>query len=155
MAITRIKLQTILPYIEAGATILAPNLRIKDAILSQYLEAVDSGIALTPKIVPIDVFILQNWEVNGRRGITPCNELLLLTANEEFLLWNEIIEESLSEIPLLNPDETANAVAHSYQLGRQWLDADIFEKELSANSGIADVAVFSKEMQRVKSNQPG
>ncbi len=144
MAITRIKLQTILPYIEAGATILAPNLRIKDAILSQYLEAVDSGIALTPKIVPIDVFILQNWEVNGRRGITPCNELLLLTANEEFLLWNEIIEESLSEIPLLNPDETANAVAHSYQLGRQWLDADIFEKELSANSGIADVAVFSR-----------
>ena len=144
MTITRINLQQILPHIESGSTILAPNLRVKDAILSQYLNSLAATVAITPNVIPIDVFIKKYWELNARQSLNPCNELQLLTASEEFLLWNEIIEDSLEKIPLLNPDEMANAVAHSYQLARQWLDPEIFKEELKANSSIKDVAVFSQ-----------
>ena len=144
MTITRINLQQILPHIESGSTILAPNLRVKDAILSQYLNSLAATVAITPNVIPIDVFIRKYWELNARQSLNPCNELQLLTASEEFLLWNEIIEDSLDTIPLLNPDEMANAVAHSYQLARQWLDPEIIKEELKANSIIADVAVFSQ-----------
>ena len=144
MTITRINLQQLLPHIETGSTILVPTLRVKDAILSQYLDSLDARVAITPNIIPIDVFIKQYWELNARQGLNPCNELQLLTTSEEFLLWNEVIEDSLDTIPLLNPDEMANAVAHSYQLARQWLDPEIIKEELKANSIIADVAVFSQ-----------
>ena len=144
MAITRINLNLLLPHIEGGSTILAPSLRVKDAILAQYLSSIDKKVAITPNVIPIDIFIKQYWELNARQGIDPCNQLQLLTASEEILLWNEIIEDSLDTIPLLNPDETANAVAHSYQLARQWLDSKVFIQELKTNSSITDVAVFSQ-----------
>lgn len=144
MAITRINLNQLLPHIEAGATILVPSLRIKDAILAQYLDSTDAKATITPAVIPIDIFIKQYWELNARQGVDPCNQLQLLTASEEILLWNEIIENSLDTIPLLNPHETANAVAHSYQLARQWLDPKVFIHELKTNSNITDVAVFSQ-----------
>ena len=147
MAITRINLQRIFPSIKDGATILVPSLRVKDAILSEYLASINSSTILTPNILPVDIFIKEYWEINARKAVCPCNKLQLLTSQEEFLLWNEIIEDSLNKFPLLNPKETANAVAHSYHLARQWIEPNVFTQDLLANSSITDVAAFSQWIQ--------
>ena len=144
MAIKRIDIEQIRPHIVNGATILVPNLRIKDAITAGYLDSLTKNVIPTPKIYAVDVFILKCWSKNARLGVAPCANLQPLSAVEEFLVWHEIIESSLTDIPLLNPGETASVVARSYQTSRQWLDPDILNNELRANSAIKDIAVFEK-----------
>ena len=144
MAIKRIDIEQIQPHISNGATILVPNLRIKDAITAGHLDSLTRNVAPTPKIYAVDVFILKCWSKNARLGVAPCANLQPLSAVEEFLVWHEIIESSLIDIPLLNPGETASVVARSYQTSRQWLDPDILNNELRANSAIKDIAVFDK-----------
>jgi hypothetical protein len=48
MTINRINLKKLLPYIEEGAILLTPNLRIRDAIVCQYLNETKTGVAPTP-----------------------------------------------------------------------------------------------------------
>jgi len=144
MAIKRIDIEQIRPHISNGATILVPNLRIKDAITAGHLDSLTKNVAPTLKIYAVDVFILKCWSKNARLGVAPCANLQPLSAVEEFLVWHEIIESSLTDIPLLNPGETASVVARSYLTSRQWLDPDILNNELRANSAIKDIAVFDK-----------
>lgn len=144
MAIKRINTENLTPHIKAGSTLLVPNLRIKDAIVSQYLELQPHGIAPTPAVIPIDLFIKQQFEFATRMAMPAYNGLQLLSPEEEFLVWNEIINASLDTTPLLNPDETASAVAHSYRLARQWVEPDNLTECLLSNSGIRDIAVFKR-----------
>jgi probable DNA repair protein len=144
MAIKRINIEQILPHLSNGATILVPNLRIKDAITAGYLDSLTTNVTPTPKIYAVDIFILECWSKNARLGVAPCANLQPLSAVEEFLVWHEIIESSLTDIPLLNPGETASVVARSYQTSRQWLNPDILNNELRENSAIKDIAVFDK-----------
>ncbi|MDD9896762.1 MAG: hypothetical protein OXU24_13435 [Gammaproteobacteria bacterium] len=134
MAIKRINTENLTPHIKAGSTLLVPNLRIKDAIVSQYLELQPHGIAPTPAVIPIDLFIKQQFEFATRMAMPAYNGLQLLSPEEEFLVWNEIINASLDTTPLLNPDETASAVAHSYRLARQWVEPDNLTECLLSNS---------------------
>ncbi|NKB31817.1 MAG: hypothetical protein GKR91_01825 [Pseudomonadales bacterium] len=151
MVINRINLQQILPHLQTGSTLLVPNLRIKDAILSQYLTSLDQAVLPTPKVVPVDVFIKECWETNAQQKVQPCNEQQILSPGEEYLLWNRVLAAAQESIPLLNPDETADTVAHSYQLARQWLHADTVKQELAKNSGLADVSAFAQWIEEFHS----
>ena len=143
MEINRINLEKILPYINDDFILLVPNQRIKDAIISQYLESLPNKACSTPAIFPIDIFVKKQWELNARKLIEPYCNLQLISTREELLIWNEIIETSLQSIPLLNTEETANSASHSYRLAKQWITNEILDKELSINSPIKDTAVFS------------
>jgi ATP-dependent helicase/nuclease subunit B len=142
MTIRRINLQEIQPHLNNGATILVPNLRIKDAIISEHLNDLQKNVIPSPQVHAVDVFILECWNRNSRLGVSACSNLLPLSAVEEFLIWNGIVESSLSEIPLLNPGETAAVAARSYQTSQLWLAPDVLERALTANSAVTDIVVF-------------
>ena len=152
MAINRINLEILLPYINENFILLVPNLRTKDAIISQYLESRQQRVSAAPKIWPIDIFIKRQWELNARTAVEPCCNLQLISAEEELLIWNEVVETSLESLPLLNLEETANAASHSYRTARQWLDNERLKKEISPNSSIKDIAVFSEWIKRYKNH---
>lgn len=144
MGIKRLNLNELLPALVDGTQIIVPNLRIKDAILSQFLETFQRGIAPTPHIDPIDVYIKKRWTHFAKLGIIPCKGKQILESHEEHLLWIQIIESSLAEIPLLNPEDTANTVSQSYRLAKQWIDQELFANELKKNTGIPDNDVFAQ-----------
>lgn len=152
ITITRINLEKLLPHIYAGTTLLVPSSRVKDAIITQFLELQEEGIARTPDIFPIDVFIREQWALNASAAIDPCNKFQLVSPEEEVLIWNEIIEASLESTPLLNPYETANAVSHSYRLARQWISPERLDQELALNSGIEDIAAFTTWIKLFKNH---
>ena len=147
MPIRRINLSKLLPYIEEGVTLLTPNLRIKDAIISQYIDERKTRVTPTPAVYPVDVFIQHQWKIYARSSTGPCSNLSLLSSQEELLVWDHVLESSLLSESLLNLEETANSIAHSYRMGKQWLEDETFNRELTKNSDIKDVAVFSEWIQ--------
>ena len=144
MTINRINLKKLLPYIEEGAILLTPNLRIRDAIVCQYLNETKTGVAPTPEVYPVDVFIQDHWKIHARRSAGSNSNLSLISSQEELLIWDHVLETSLLSESLLNTEETANTIAHSYRMGKQWLDNEIFNQEVTKKSDIKDVAVFSE-----------
>ena len=129
---------------DEGATLLTPNLRIRDAIVCQYLNETKTGVAPTPEVYPVDVFIQDLWKIHARRSAGSSSNLNLISSQEELLIWDHVLESSLLSESLLNTEETANSIAHSYRMGKQWLDNEIFNQEVTKKSDIKDVAVFSE-----------
>ena len=100
MKITRIQIDKLITHLNNGHTLLVPNLRTKDAILDQYFDKHQKTTIPTPVIFPIDIFIKKIWELNARRAVVPCKDLTILSPEQEFLIWDKIIEKSLTTIPL-------------------------------------------------------
>lgn len=144
MGINRIDLEQILPALGNGSQIIVPSLRIKDAILSQILDSTEHGVIPSPLIKPIDVYIKNRWIEFAKLGIAPCNNQQILESHEENILWIKVIESSLEETPLLNPEETANEVSQSYRLAQQWIEMEVFAEELRKKTGIPDIDVFAR-----------
>ena len=150
MTINRININTLKKYIDDEQTVLVPNLRTKDAILFQYLEEQKENIAPAPKIFPIDIFITDLWELNARGGTSKCSIFRIISPEEESLIWENIIEESLVSKPLLNTYETSASVSRSYQLTRQWISNRALNDELTSGFIKKDIVTYStwvKEFQ--------
>lgn len=125
MAISRINIQPMSAALARGATVLVPSLRIKDAILAEIHGSESRKSYPTAVVHPIDVWIKDLWHLRGVAGIEPCCNLQLMNGAEERFVWAQVIENSKSTIPLLNPEETAAQVSQSYQDIKQW---DLWEK---------------------------
>lgn len=131
MAISRIDLTPMTEAIANAATILVPSLRIKDAILAEIHSKESRRSYPTTVIDPIDVWIKEMWHLMGIAGVEPCCNWQLMSAVEEQFVWTQIIENSRSEVPLLNPEEAAAQVSQSYQDIRQW---DLWETLIDGES---------------------
>lgn len=142
MPINRFDIAPLLPALESGAVILVPNNRIRDAVLAAYAAASTQRVFRTPAVFAIDIWIQETWEFNANRGLSPFAELTILGATEELFIWLSIVEKSLKQIPLLNPEETAASVSQSYRQLKQWLLDDPQLLEMEPYSGIPDVAAF-------------
>ncbi len=141
MTIRRLDIESIREPLSRGATLLVPNNRLRDIITHAYAE-LQKPVYLTPRVQSIDLWITDLWQQFAEQGIEPYNQLQALTSSEEIFIWIEIIEESLETLPLLNPEETANAVSRAYQLMKQWrLDQDHLEV-LESYRVIPDIAAF-------------
>lgn len=151
----RLNLEPLRAALDRGATILVPNDRSREAILASLLASANSGtpadpasrpgadaqaVMATPDVLPVDIWIKRQWDLAASRGIAPCAELGILSANEEFLVWLQLIESSLPTLPLLHPEDTARNVAQAYQTLRQFrLDE---AGELRQFAASADVSAF-------------
>ena len=142
MTITRISLTPLQAAIAADATILVPNNRIRDALLHAYAENCETAVFRTPTILGIDVWVRRVWELAASHGIAEFTGKQPISSTEESFLWMEIIEASLDAVPLLNPEETARAVSHAYQLLRQWKLEELQGDVLASYRVIPDIAVF-------------
>ena len=147
MKIIRIQIDKLITHLNNGHTLLVPNLRTKDAILDQYFDKHQKTTIPTPVIFPIDIFIKKIWELNARRAVVPCKDLTILSPEQEFLIWDKVIEKSLTTIPLLNVDETSASVSRSYRLARQWISEESFENELKPVGQRTDTIIFYNWIQ--------
>lgn len=141
MAIRRLNIEPIKDELLRGATVLVPNNRLRDIVTHGYAEF-QKPVYLTPQVQSIDLWISEIWQKAAEQAIQPYNQIQALSSSEEIFIWIEIIEESLEQLPLLNPDETANAVSRAYQLLKQWrLDQDHMEV-LESYKVIPDIDAF-------------
>ena len=150
MSINRFKLQPLLPAIEQNALILVPNHRIRDAILCSHASQAGATVFRTPRVFAIDIWIRDMWELASNRALAPFCNLQLIDAVAEHFIWLGIIERSLSELPLLNPDQTARAVGQSYRSLKQWLSSGDGHRELAGATAIPDVAAFSNWVEQYR-----
>jgi hypothetical protein len=114
MSINRFNIEPLLPAIAQNALILVPNHRIRDAILSSHASQAGAAAFRTPRVFAIDIWIRDMWELASNRALSSFCNLQLIDAAAEHFIWIGIIERSLSELPLLNPDQTARIVGQSY-----------------------------------------
>ncbi|MEX0962586.1 MAG: PD-(D/E)XK nuclease family protein [Pseudohongiellaceae bacterium] len=125
MAIRRFDIESLLPALNAGFTVLTPNNRTVDGILREVASRERSAEKPVsawrrPAVFAIDIFIQQLWQLAASQGIEPFNNLRLLSRFDEQEIWLQIVRASYGEFPLLNSDETANSASRSYQFLKQW-----------------------------------
>ena len=142
MSINRFNIEPLLPAIAQNALILVPNHRIRDAILSSHASQAGAAAFRTPRVFAIDIWIRDMWELASNRALSSFCNLQLIDAAAEHFIWIGIIERSLSELPLLNPDQTARIVGQSYRSLQQWLSNGDDPREALGATAIPDVAAF-------------
>lgn len=122
MAITRFNIQSLLEPIESGQTVLTPNHRSVNVILQQYAMTQNRYSAWArPTVSAIDIWIEELWNEAGTLSIEPFSDTRLLDRFSEQLIWTNLLRASAERYPLLNVEQAANSVAHSYHLYSQWL----------------------------------
>lgn len=146
MPVSRFDIAALKPVLANAATILVPNHRIRDAILSAITDATDENVFRTPQVYAIDIWIRELWDLAAHGGQAPfCDWQLLSSAQEQFV-WTAIIEASLAEFPLLNPEETARAVNQSYRDLKQWIPVNPLAR-LQQMANTADALAFHQWIQ--------
>ncbi len=143
MSVTRINIDGIKSQLKDETLVLTPNHRISTAILDSYADCVTTEIWKTPAVSAIDIWIKQQWRLLANLGVSPCCESQILENTEELLIWSDVIEQSLQQYPLLNPDETASLTSRAYQDLRLW-SLDETTCNLNHYLTIPDVAVFAR-----------
>ncbi len=142
MSVNRINIQPIADRITAGATVLVPNNRLRDAVAHAYADQISKKVYATPRVQGIDVWVRETWDHAASLGIEPFTHKLPITTTEEIFLWIEVIENSLSIYPLLNPEEAANQVSRAYQLMKQWRLQRDHAESLQSYAVIPDIAAY-------------
>ena len=128
--------------LDSGATLVVPNNRLRKALLEAISLHSASEVIACPRVEAVDVWVRMTWQRYAQQGLQPFASAYVLDGVQEQLIWTRIVEESMNTFPLLNPQETARALSHAYQLMKQWqMDAPTAER-LEQFSGIADVAAF-------------
>lgn len=116
--VVRFPLEGVRAELAAGAAVLVPNHRIRDAIARGI--AAGTGTARAPAVHFIDAWLRRTWERAAAAGTAPYCGLRPLDAMEEALIWLELIDAESGSIPLLNPEEMAAAAARAYRDMRLW-----------------------------------
>lgn len=128
-------------------TIIVPNSRLREALLQTILDNESVVVARRPPVYAIDIWVKQTWQQLAQTGREPCASRSILSASEELLLWLRVVEASLDQFPLLNPQQTAIALGQAYQLQRQWQLDKPDMSDLERYNGIDDVRVFLRWQQ--------
>jgi ATP-dependent helicase/nuclease subunit B len=142
LTIKRISLGNIKTAIEAGSIVLVPNNRLRDAVLHAYAQSKDHDVYATPRVLGIDIWVRECWDLAAQTGLSPYSETRPVSTMEEIFLWTEIIESSLDRYPLLNPEETANVVGRAYQTMKHWQLDENHEEVLQSYDVIPDISAF-------------
>ncbi|MEQ8408627.1 MAG: PD-(D/E)XK nuclease family protein [Gammaproteobacteria bacterium] len=124
-----------------GATILVPNNRLRDAMLMEIGKQ-HAGVFRAPDIYAVDIWTQYAWTQLAGRGIAPCCTKRILTGHEELFLWTRIVEDSITQLPLINPEETAASLSRAYQFMKQWQLDQPDDSALQQFTGIPDIAAF-------------
>ncbi|MDA1370071.1 MAG: PD-(D/E)XK nuclease family protein [Proteobacteria bacterium] len=141
-SIHRIDLASLGDALIRGATVLVPNHRIREAVLAEFTTSFKPTTFRTPQVIAIDIWIKKQWETLAIAGEQPFISYRIMSAAEELLLWTSIVENTRDLLPLLNPEETAALVSHSYLLMKQWIPATRAQLQLQANAGLVDISAF-------------
>lgn len=140
--VRRIDTLHLTPYLTGQYSILVPNQRIRESLLQAIAGQRPDSCWLTPQINAIDIWIRNQWLLLSNRGLAPFAPLRLLDSVEESCIWLNLIEQDLSNNPLLSTGEAADSAQQAYQLFRLWLDDGSVSARLPPGSGIPELNRF-------------
>ena len=113
--VNRASLEPLQQALSEDVTILVPNNRLRDALIDSYTETQTEAVFSSPSIISIDMWIRSIWEELAYQGLSPFTDRFPVSSSEELFLWIGILENERLKTPLLNPENTARSVSHSYQ----------------------------------------
>lgn len=111
--------------LERDAVLVTVNSRSARSLNLQYAKAMSAGGAAvfeTPRILPLDAWLQQVhqerlfWAEEPEGPVPP----VLLSQEQELLLWESIVSESVQSQGMLRTRETAGLAAQAWQLCRAW-----------------------------------
>ena len=124
--ISRFQIDSLLSAFDQDQTLLTPNHRSAKVIMQAYANKKKVGeVWSRPQVFAIDIWLQQLWAKLSMNGIEPFCKLQILDSFSEQCVWTEQLKASAEKYPLLNIQETAAAVSHSYHIYNQWF---LFEK---------------------------
>ena len=121
MPISRFQIDSLLSAFDQDQTLLTPNHRSAKVIMQAYANKKKIGeVWSRPQVFAIDIWLQQLWTKLSINGIEPFCKLQILDSFSEQCVWTEQLKASAERYPLLNIQETAAAVSHSYHIYNQW-----------------------------------
>jgi len=131
--------QTILDALEHGVTVLTGNNRLANALIEKY-DAYNIANKKTawssPDIIPINSWLINNWEEAVLSGKI-ASDTILLSSEQEAQVWEAIIKQSPYGNGLLRISATAKSVADAWRLLQNWAlsrDADDYKDSEDAKA---------------------
>ncbi len=107
--------------LDANTTLLTPNRRLSATLLKKYNQAqVDAGKTCwrSVAVLPFTSWIQQLWDDYSAAQLD--NMPLLLTSQQELILWEEILQQFPANETLLQLSETAELAKTAWGTLKQW-----------------------------------
>lgn len=154
MSINRFNIDSFETELSLGVTVLVPSHRIVDAIQTSYGNRLKHNKRswLRPNVFAIDIWLQELWQQLSAQGIMPFASMLILSKHQEMFAWQNIIESSVNDIPLLNLQATAKSASHAYHLCRQWIVTEQEREKLASHSSNTDVNAFLNWSRQFKTS---
>jgi len=140
--------QELIQEIQNGSLLLTGNLRLSRVIkqqVEQFILASGLEVWSTPQIFPWSTWIKQSWEECVLNGFIPAPDLLL-SAEQERLVWKQLISESEQWNGLLRLNATAKKIQAAWDLLNGW-NVELQEDDVAGN---IDAEVFLLWLEQFK-----
>lgn len=139
-------------YIEQGFTIVTPTKRLARALQQQYIAEqllAEKKLWETPDILPWAAWMIRLWDhFAAQQSPQP----ILLNAEQQQWIWQQIISKSEHSAKLLHTSATASQAYDALKNARQW-QIEIFPRDLWLNKdAIAFQSWVKTYQQRCQKN---
>lgn len=105
------------------ATIVAGNRRLARSLHQEFgrsKSAEGHEAWPVPDILPWDAWLLRVWQEAVISGRTEGARRVLLTAHQEYFVWQKMLSEQTSEMPLHAVNETVTRIMEAWQILHAW-----------------------------------
>lgn len=112
---------TLFAQLNESTTLLTPNQRLAATLLKQYNQAkIEQGQSAwpTPKLRPFNAWVQEQWNHYCAREMH--SPFLLLSANQELILWEEIIASRPENEQLLKLSDLAKQARSAWTTLKLW-----------------------------------
>jgi len=136
-----IKQHELLETLSQGGTVLTGNNRLANTLIEKYDRYnLDNNKTAwsSPDIIPLNSWLIQQWEAAVVSGVISA-DTVLLSNEQELQLWESIIKNSQHGNGLLRISATAKSVSDAWRLLQNWnLSRDKTEYQTSDDSKAFD-----------------
>jgi ATP-dependent helicase/nuclease subunit B len=137
----------LLQQLTPGVTLLTPNRRLSAALLKKHQQhsiQQKQNCWQTPDILPFASWIERLWQLYCAENITETS--ILLTSNQEQILWEDIILHSKSDEDLLQITSAADLAKSAWGIVKQW-QIDISHSSFDATQDTVTFQNWAKQFQ--------
>jgi probable DNA repair protein len=137
-------------YLTQDTTVLTPNRRLSATLLKKYnqLKITENQACWTSlPILPFTSWIQRLWQDYVATQIHEVSSLLL-TTQQEFILWEEILQQFPANEALLQLSETAKLAKTAWEIVKQWR-VDLTHPALSTTEDSHSFLAWATQFQHI------
>lgn len=109
--------------LDGDATIVTGNRRLARVLhqtFNQVKASKEPGVWPAPDILPWEAWLQRLWQEVVVSGRTAVVRKLLLTYQQEYFIWQEILTEHIGDVPLQAMNETVTRIMEAWQTLHAW-----------------------------------